>query len=94
MARERYGPFRLAVLPIGAYEPRWFMRAQHMNPEEAVAAFADCGAELALGHHFGTFQLTDEGIDAPTLALAAARAKAGLGAERFRTMKPGEVWEL
>jgi L-ascorbate metabolism protein UlaG (beta-lactamase superfamily) len=94
MARERYGPFRLAILPIGAYEPRWFMREQHMNPDEAVLAFADCGAELALGHHFGTFQLTDEAIDAPTLALAAARAKASLAADRFRTMQPGEIWEL
>jgi L-ascorbate metabolism protein UlaG (beta-lactamase superfamily) len=93
-ARERYGPFRLAVLPIGAYEPRWFMRDQHMNPQEAVLAFADCGAEWAVGQHFGTFQLTDEAIDAPELALAAARTKAGLDAERFRTMKPGEVWEL
>jgi L-ascorbate metabolism protein UlaG (beta-lactamase superfamily) len=94
MARERYGPFRLAVLPIGAYEPRWFMRDQHMNPEEAVRAFADCGAELAVGHHFGTFPLTDEAFDAPTLALAEARTKGGLGAERFRAMTPGEVWEL
>jgi L-ascorbate metabolism protein UlaG (beta-lactamase superfamily) len=94
MARERYGPFRLAVLPIGAYEPRWFMREQHMNPEEAVLALADCGAELAVGHHFGTFQLTDEGFDAPTLALAEARAKTGLTAERFRTLRPGEFWEL
>jgi hypothetical protein len=65
-----------------------------MNPDEAVLAFADCGAELALGHHFGTFQLTDEAIDAPMLALAAARAKAGLAPDRFRTMQPGEVWEL
>ena len=47
-ARERHGPFRLAILPIGAYEPRWFMRDQHMNPAEAVQAFIDCGAELAL----------------------------------------------
>ena len=45
-ARERYGPFRLAILPIGAYEPRWFMRDQHMNPQDAVQAFQDCGAEL------------------------------------------------
>ena len=64
-ARERHGPFRLAVLPIGAYEPRWFMRDQHMNPEESVRAFRDCGAELALAHHHGTFHLTDEAIDAP-----------------------------
>jgi L-ascorbate metabolism protein UlaG (beta-lactamase superfamily) len=93
-ARERHGPFRLAVLPIGAYEPRWFMKDQHMNPEESVKAFLDCGAALALAHHHGTFQLTDEAIDAPEQALIAARAAAGLPAERFRTLKPGQVWEL
>ena len=69
-ARERYGPFRLAILPVGAYEPRWFMRDMHMNPAEAVQAFTESGAEFALGHHYGTFQLTDEAIDAPGQALA------------------------
>ena len=62
---KRYGPLKLALLPIGAYEPRWFMQDQHMNPAESVQAFIDCGAEFALGHHYGTFQLTDEAIDAP-----------------------------
>jgi len=94
VARERYGPFRLAVLPVGAHEPRWFMGPQHMNPAEAVKAFADSGAEFALGHHYGTFQLTDEAIDAPVAALTDARAAAGLSSERFRLLKPGEVWEL
>ena len=94
MARERHGPFRLAILPIGAYEPRWFMRDHHMNPDEAVRAFADCGAELALGHHYGTFQLTDEPVDAPVEALQRARAATGLSEERFRLLKPGQVWEL
>jgi L-ascorbate metabolism protein UlaG (beta-lactamase superfamily) len=93
-ARERYGPFRLAILPIGAYEPRWFMRDQHMNPEESVRAFLDCGAELALAHHFGTFQLTDEAIDAPREALLAARAAAGIAADRFRLLEVGQAWEL
>ena len=93
-ARERYGPFRLAVLPVGAYEPRWFMAPQHMNPAEAVKAFVDSGAELALGHHYGTFQLTDEAIDAPVKALDEARAAAGLAPQRFRLLKPGEVWKL
>jgi L-ascorbate metabolism protein UlaG (beta-lactamase superfamily) len=92
--REGHGPFRLAILPIGAYEPRWFMREQHMNPAEAVQAFIDCGAELALGHHFGTFQLTDEAIDAPLIALADALPAAGIPAARFRTLRPGQVWEL
>jgi L-ascorbate metabolism protein UlaG (beta-lactamase superfamily) len=93
-AREHYGPFRLAILPIGAYEPRWFMRDQHMNPAEAVRAFADSGAELALAHHFGTFRLTDEPIDAPLAALTAAREKAGIAPQRFRALQPGEVWEI
>ena len=66
---EIHGPLRLAILPIGAYEPRWFMRDQHMNPEDAVKALADCGAQQALAHHHGTFQLTDEAIDAPANAL-------------------------
>ena len=62
---EKHGPLRLAILPIGAYEPRWFMKDQHMNPSDAVKALADCGAQEALAHHHGTFQLTDEAIDAP-----------------------------
>ena len=93
-AREHYGPLRLAILPIGAYEPRWFMRDQHMNPAEAVRAFADSGAELALAHHFGTFHLTDESIDAPLTALTAALEKAGIAPQRFRALQPGEVWEI
>jgi L-ascorbate metabolism protein UlaG (beta-lactamase superfamily) len=93
-AGERYGPLRLAVLPIGAYEPRWFMRDQHINPEEAVRALRDCGAELALAHHHGTFQLTDEAIDAPVRALAAALSQADVAPERFRVLKPGQVLVL
>ena len=93
-ARDRYGPFRLAVLPIGAYEPRWFMGDQHMNPAESVKAFLDSGAELGLGHHHGTFQLTDEPIDAPEQALIKARIDAEIDPERFRLLKPGQVWEV
>jgi L-ascorbate metabolism protein UlaG (beta-lactamase superfamily) len=93
-ARERHGPLRLAILPIGAYEPRWFMRDQHMKPTESVQALIDCGAELALAHHYGTFQLTDEPIDAPLAALAEALECAGIRSERFRALRPGQVWEL
>lgn len=88
--RERYGPPRIALLPIGAYEPRWFMKDQHMNPEDAVKALADCEAERALAHHHGTFQLTDEAIDAPVIALAEALQAAGVAAERFTAPKRGE----
>ena len=93
-ARERYGPVRLAILPIGAYEPRWFMRDQHMNPAESVQALIDCGAEIALGHHYGTFQLTDEPFDAPLLALAEALRAAEISPERFRALRSGQVWQL
>jgi L-ascorbate metabolism protein UlaG (beta-lactamase superfamily) len=93
-ARERYGPFRLAILPIGAYEPRWFMRDQHMNPAESVQALIDCGAEVGLGHHYGTFQLTDEPFDAPLIALAEALEVAKIPPERFRALQPGQVWQL
>ncbi len=93
-ARNRHGPFRLAILPIGAYEPRWFMRDQHMNPQEAVTAFLDSGAELALAHHHSTFRLTDEAIDAPVKALAVALDAKGIAPERFKVLGPGEVWEF
>jgi L-ascorbate metabolism protein UlaG (beta-lactamase superfamily) len=93
-ARERYGAFRLAIIPIGAYEPRWFMGKMHMNPEEAVKTLRDCDAEFALAHHHGTFQLTDEAIDAPARELAMARQAAGIAPERFRVLAPGEIWVL
>jgi L-ascorbate metabolism protein UlaG (beta-lactamase superfamily) len=92
--RQAHGPLRLAILPIGAYEPRWFMRDQHMNPSDAVKALADCGAQQALAHHHGTFQLTDEAIDAPVEALHAALDEANVPRERFVPLKPGQVFEL
>jgi L-ascorbate metabolism protein UlaG (beta-lactamase superfamily) len=70
---RRLGPPDLALLPIGAYEPRWFMATQHMNPDEAVRAHRDLGARRSLAIHFGTFPLADEGIDAPLEALDLAR---------------------
>ena len=88
---EKHGPLRLAILPIGAYEPRWFMKDQHMNPSDAVKALADCGAEQALAHHHGTFQLTDEAIDAPVMALGEALEEAKIPREKFAALKPGQV---
>jgi L-ascorbate metabolism protein UlaG (beta-lactamase superfamily) len=64
---------RLALLPIGAYEPRWFMKTQHMKPAEAVEDFRLCGAKQAIGHHWGTFRLADEGYDDPPRKLTEAR---------------------
>jgi L-ascorbate metabolism protein UlaG (beta-lactamase superfamily) len=91
---ERYGGFRLAILPIGAYEPRWFMEAQHQNPEEAVEGMKLCNAAFAAGCHWGTFHLTNEAIDEPRQRLLAALDADGVPRERFRPMLPGEVWDV
>jgi L-ascorbate metabolism protein UlaG (beta-lactamase superfamily) len=70
------------------------MRDQHMNPAEAVQAWLDCGAETALASHYGTFQLTDEAIDAPVTALGEALDAAKLPREKFAVLKPGQVVEI
>ncbi len=79
-----------ALLPIGAYEPRWFMGPVHMNPADAVMAFQDLQPRQAIGMHYGTFQLTAEPIDAPIRDLAEALAAAGIPGERFRALDIGE----
>ena len=88
--RARLGPFDLALLPIGAYEPRWFMRAVHMDPAEAVQAHLDLGSPESIAMHFGTFQLTTEGIDEPLRALDQARRVNNVRAEQFRALGFGE----
>lgn len=93
-AAAKYGGFRLAILPFGAYEPRWFMEAHHQNPEEAVEGMRLCNAAYAAGHHWGTFQLTNEPIDEPHERLIKALDAAGVARERFRPMRPGEVWDV
>lgn len=89
--RGRLGAPAVALLPIGAYEPRWFMQAAHVNPAEAVQAHLALEAQYSLGMHFGTFQLTDEGIEAPLEALAHARDEAGISPDRFATCGFGET---
>jgi L-ascorbate metabolism protein UlaG (beta-lactamase superfamily) len=73
----------VALVPIGAYEPRWFMSPVHVNPEEAVRIHLDVGARTGVAMHFGTFKLTDEGIDEPVERLALAREAAGLAPGAF-----------
>lgn len=90
----RFGPLRLAILPVGAYEPRWFMSAQHQDPAEAVEGFRLSGAAHGIGHHWGTFQLTDEGREAPLADLAAALAAQGVAPERFRALAPAQAWAI
>ena len=92
--RDRLGPPGVALLPIGAYLPPEIMQPVHMNPAEAVQAALDLGATRAVGMHFGTFQLTDEAMDAPLRALRAARAKAGLLQDAFDVLGFGETRQL
>ena len=89
--RTRLGSPGIALLPIGAYEPRDFMRPVHLNPADAVQAFLDLEASFAIGKHFGTFQLTAEPFDQPEADLAIARAAAGIGRESFLTLQCGET---
>jgi L-ascorbate metabolism protein UlaG (beta-lactamase superfamily) len=86
----RHGPFRLAIIPIGAYEPRDFMRSNHVDPEEALAIFRTLGADRGLGVHWGTFQLTFEPIDDPRRRLAALARAQGLAPDRFVALEAGE----
>jgi L-ascorbate metabolism protein UlaG (beta-lactamase superfamily) len=88
--RRRLGPIDLALLPIGAYEPRWFMQSVHMNPAEAVQAHLDLEAAASVAMHFGTFQLTTEGIDEPVRALEQARLAHHLEPSAFRAIGFGE----
>ncbi len=90
MIRDRLGAPDLALLPIGAYEPRALMRRVHMNPAEAVTAHRLLGARQSLGMHFGTFRLTDEAIDAPEHELARERERQGVAPEAFTTLGFGE----
>lgn len=87
--RQRLGPTDVALLPIGAYEPRWFMKDIHMNPAEAVQAHIDLEATRSLAMHFGTFQLTPEAIDDPLIALDEARRSKGVSPEQFRALEFG-----
>lgn len=83
--------FDLALIPIGAYEPRWFMREQHVDPTESVRTHRDLGARRSLGIHWGTFELTDEALDQPPKDLAAARRALGLADDAFFTLAIGET---
>jgi N-acyl-phosphatidylethanolamine-hydrolysing phospholipase D len=91
---RRFAPIDVAMLPIGAYEPRWFMRYQHMNPAEALAAFEDLGARTFLPMHWGTFDLTDEPVDAAPRELAKAVAERGTDPEAVRVLAVGERWKV
>jgi L-ascorbate metabolism protein UlaG (beta-lactamase superfamily) len=80
---ERVGPIDWAMVPIGAYDPQWFMKPQHINPEEAGRAFVQLGAKNLVAMHWGTFKLTDEPLGEPPKRLIAWWNEKGPG-ERAR----------
>jgi L-ascorbate metabolism protein UlaG (beta-lactamase superfamily) len=88
--RERFGSPRLAMLPIGAFRPEWFMAPVHVSPKEAVKAHQLLGAAQSMGIHFGTFRLADDGQDEPVEKLRAALTEAGEPEERFWALANGE----
>ncbi|MBI5615029.1 MAG: MBL fold metallo-hydrolase [Gammaproteobacteria bacterium] len=92
--RDRLGPVDYALLPIGAYEPRWFMRVMHLDPDDAVQVHRDLEARTSFAMHWGTFKLTDEPLDEPPRRLARALAAAGVPADRFRLVKCGATERL
>jgi N-acyl-phosphatidylethanolamine-hydrolysing phospholipase D len=97
---NRFGPFNAAVLPIGAYEPRWFMRTVHMDPEDAVSAYSDLiRNENARGcvfvpSHWGTFRLTDEPLEEPPQRLGEIWSRCGLPVDRLGLLRHGETIRL
>lgn len=94
---SRFGPFDLAILPIGAYEPRWFMGSVHMNPEDCIKAFAQLAAAQGgrrlrmAASHWGTFKLTDEPMDEPPARMREQWREAGLDSNDLWIMRHGET---
>ncbi|MDB4299499.1 MBL fold metallo-hydrolase [bacterium] len=88
---EKLGPFDLAAMPIGAYEPTAMMREAHMNPDEAVRAAQDLGAKTVLAMHFGTFDLSDEPLSEPPIRFKAAAKNTAFGDENSWVFDIGET---
>ena len=88
---ERFSGFDLAAIGIGAYEPRWFMQSQHINPDEAVRIQQELQATQAIGIHWGTFELADEALDKPALDLAAARLAHNVAEDSFFVLRHGQT---
>jgi L-ascorbate metabolism protein UlaG (beta-lactamase superfamily) len=91
--RERLGAPLVAILPIGAYEPRWFMKSQHADPTEAVQIAIDIGAGHLLGVHWATFQLTDEPYEEPAQLLDKTMRERKLANLTARSLRPGDIWD-
>jgi len=90
----RHGPFRFAIIPIGAFRPRELMSGNHIGPVEAVHVFRELNAGNALAVHWGTFQLSSEGVDEPRQVLRAELRRNGIASDRFRATEAGETIDI
>ena len=88
---EQFGPLQLALIPIGAYKPKWFMSPVHCSPAEAVQIHQDVQSQQSIAIHFGTFPLADDGETEPVNDLQLALAAQHIPTEQFRTLKNGET---
>lgn len=88
--KAKLGPPRLAILPIGAYEVRWFMKRVHMNPEDMLQSMEDLSAQYGMAVHFGMFPLADEGIDEPVDFLSSFMREKSLSNDYIWIPYPGE----
>ncbi|TNE72317.1 MBL fold metallo-hydrolase [bacterium] len=91
---KRLGPFDVSFIPIGAYNPRWFMRGVHVDPYEAIKIHKDVQSKFSIGMHWGTFSLADEDMDEPPRALKDGLQKEGIDESRFVVMKNGQMMHL
>jgi len=91
---EQGGGFDVALIAVGACLPRWFMKEQHVDLDEAVQIHLDLGAKRSLGVHWGTFELADDPLDQPLHLLAAAREAKGVSAETFFLLPVGATRQL
>ena len=92
--RSRLGSPDFAMIPIGGYDPLWFMRYHHVNPSESIQIALDLGVPKSFGMHWGTFRLTDEDILEPAQLIDQELKKLNLADDFFRTVKPGEILSL
>jgi N-acyl-phosphatidylethanolamine-hydrolysing phospholipase D len=91
---ERFGPIDLAMIPIGAYEPRWLMKSMHLNPADAVQVHIDIKSSLSVACHWGTYRLTDEPADEPPRLLRRELELRHIDSAKFRILQPGETLEV
>ncbi len=88
---QRLGPMRLALIPIGGYMPRWFMKPMHLNPHEAVLVHQDIRSQQSIGMHWGTFKLTEESLAEPPLFLQQVLQEKNIAPEKFIVLRFGET---